>query len=200
MGEIPFVKLSVVDTAKVFGGSQTYSEIVGSVQRRLEWLGGAAASQLQIDRAQFYHARVPVQVGGKTCYLPKAQGFIYTLIAEDRKLNGNSGGVEVDLISARDLKRIYRRLTGSEYSDFLKGTEFDFLFKWVKQLNSKSVEGFRKNVTVNVSRANDALEAVDFPDHFRIQNLNEDKPRGKKSQGAMYTINLPGDAIHLPSL
>jgi CRISPR-associated protein (TIGR02584 family) len=200
LAEVPLVKLSVLDTSKLSPETSTYSEIVNAVQQRLEWISRAASSQLTIERSQIFNGRVPVQVGGKTCYLPKAQGFIYTLIAENRKMNGGGEGLEVELISPRDLKRIYRRLTGNDYSDFLEGTEFDFLFKWMQQLNSKSIKGFRQSVIVNVSRANDAFEAIDFPRQFWIHNLNESKPRGKNSLGASYTINLPGDAIHLPSL
>jgi hypothetical protein len=124
------------------------------------------------------------------------------LAAIDRKLRGKGGGVEVDLITPRDLRRAYKVITGSDYSDMLKGTEFDFLVKWMKHLKTSDVDGFKRfknNIQVNASRANDALEAALFPRQFLIQNLNKSKPRGPRSQGAMYTINLPGDAIHLPS-
>jgi len=201
LGEIPFVKLRVLDTTKLFGAAETYSEIVDSVQQRLEFLSRAASSQLKIGQASFIRARIPVEVGGKTCNLPPAQGFIFALIAADRKKNG--GGVEVDLISPRDLKGIYRRLTGAIFSPFLEDTQFKFLVTWIRQLTFKdddSLKKFREAITVNISRANEALELASFPERFRIQNLNEGKPRGKQSQGAMYTINLPGDDIHLPSL
>lgn len=130
-------------------------------------------------------------------------GSIYTLVAIDRKLKGKEGGVEVNLITPRDLRRAYKVITGSDYTDMLKGSEFDFLVKWMKHLKTRESAGFKRfknNIQVNASRANDALEAAFFPKQFQIQNLNEDKPRGKKSLGAMYTINLPDDAIHLPSL
>lgn len=201
LGEIPFVKLRVLDTTKLFGAAQTYSDIVDSVQQRLEFLSRAASSQLKIGQAGFVRARIPIEVGGKTCHLPPAQGFIYALVAEDRKRNG--GGVELDLISPRDLRRIYRRLTGAEYSSYLEDTQFAFLVKWIGYLTRRdqdSLNKFRKAITVSVSRANDALELALFPKQFLVQNMNEDKPRGKKSPGAMYTINLPGEAIHLPSL
>ncbi len=202
LAEIPFVKLRVLDTSEVFGASPTYSAIVKSVQQRLEFLGKAASSHVRIHPAQFHRAQVPIEVGGKMCYLPAAQGFIYALVAEDRRMNGADGGIEVDLISPKILKRVYRRLTGSDYSEYLEGTQFDFVVKWMRQLilkDPKSLKRFKSAVQVSVSRANDALELALFPKQFLIQNLNEDKPRGKQSPGAMYTINLPGEAIHLPS-
>lgn len=201
LGEIPFVKLRVLDTTQLFGATQSYSKIVDSVQQRLEFLSRAASSQLKIGQAGFATARIPIEVGGKTCHLPPAQGLIYALVAEDRKRNG--GGVELDLISPRDIKRVYRRLTGLEYSSYLEETQFKFLVKWVSHLtlrDKNSLTKFRKAITVSVSRANDRLERALFPKQFLIQNLNEDKPRGIQSPGAMYTINLPGEVIHLPSL
>ncbi|MGH9908872.1 MAG: CRISPR-associated ring nuclease Csm6 [Pyrinomonadaceae bacterium] len=201
LAEVPFVKLGVLDTSAVFGVNQSYSAIVQTIQDRLDFLGRAASSHVKIGQAGFIRGRIPVEVAGRTCHLPPAQGFLYALFAEDRKKNG--GGKEVDLISPRDLKRIYRRLTGAEYSAYLEDTQFKFLVQWLGYLAAKdesSLKKFRKAVTVSVSRANDALELALFPKQFLIQNLNEDKPRGKKSPGAMYTINLPGDEIYLPSL
>jgi len=55
-----------------------------------------------------------------------------------------------------------------------------------------SLKKLRKAITVSVSRVNDALELALFPKQFLIQNLNQDKPRGRQSHGAMYTIDLPG--------
>jgi CRISPR-associated protein (TIGR02584 family) len=202
LAEVPFVKLRVLDTSQLFGAHQKYSEIVASVQEKLEFLAKAASSNVRIHPAQFNRARIPIEVGGKLCYLPTAQGFVYTLVAIDRRLKGREGGVEVDLILPRDLRRAYKVITGSDYTDMLKGSEFNFLVEWMKHLKAKDADGFKRfknNIQVNASRANDALEAALFPKQFLIQNLNEDKARGKKSQGAMYTINLPGDAIHLPS-
>lgn len=203
LAEIPFVKLRVLDTVEVFGKTQRYSEIVTVVQERLEFLSRAASSHIKIGQAGFHRAQIPIEVGGRICNLPTAQGFIYALVAQDRVLKDTNGGVEVDLISPRDLKRIYKILTGGDYSEFLEDTQFKFLVKWVRQLvlkDVKSLKSFKSAIQVSVSRANDALEAALFTDRFNIVNLNEDKPRGKQSQGAMYTINLPGDAIHLPSL
>jgi CRISPR-associated protein (TIGR02584 family) len=201
LGEIPFVKMRVLDTGKLFGTSQTYSDIVDSVQQRLEFLGRASSSELKIGQAGFIRARIPIEVGGRTCHLPPAQGLIYALVAENRKRTGE--GVELDLISSRDLRRIYRRLTGAEYSPYLEETQFKFLVNWIGYLTQKdreSLNKFREAVTVSVSRANDGLALALFPKQFLIQNLNEGKPRGRQSSGAMYTINLPGEAIRLPFL
>lgn len=202
LGEIPFVRLRVLDTSSIFGGTLRYSEIVDTVQARLEFLTRAASSHLRIHGTQFFRSRIPVEVAGKTCHLETAPGFVYTLIAEDRKLRGQSAGIEVDLLSVRDLKRVFRLLTGSEFSEMLEGTEFDFVAEWVKLLRSRDpdlLERFKGAIQVNKSRANKSLKKADFPRRFWIVNLKLGK-RGKQSQGAMYTINLPGDAIHLPSL
>lgn len=201
LGEIPFVRLRVMDTSSIFGETLRYSEIVETVQERLEFLTRAASSHLRIHGAQFYRSRIPVEVAGKTCDLETAPGFVYTLVAEDRKLRGQSSGIEVDLLSVRDLKRVFRLLTGSEFSEMLEGTEFDFVAEWVKLLRSRDpdlLERFKGAIQVNKSRANKSLKKADFPRRFWIVNLKLGK-RGKQSQGAMYTINLPGDAIHLPS-
>ena len=66
--------------------------------------------------------------------------------------------------------------------------------------DTESLKKFRKAITVAVSRANDELELALFPKQFLIQNLNKDKPRGKNSPGATYTIDLQRDSIHLPLL
>ncbi len=202
LGEIPFVRLRVLDTSSIFGETLRYSEIVETVQERLEFVARAASSHLRIHGTQFYRSRIPVEVAGKTCYLETAPGFVYTLVAEDRKLRGQTGGIEVDLLSVRDLKRVFRLLTGSEFSEMLEGTEFDFVAEWVKLLRSRDPElpeRFKGAIQVNKSRANKSLKKAEFPRRFWIVNLKHGK-RGKQSQGAMYTINLPGDTIHLPSL
>ncbi len=201
IAEVPFVKLRVLDTNSVFGEGLSYSAIVQRVQRRLEFLSRAASSHVKIGQATFLRARIPIEVAGKVCYLPPAQGFIYALCAEERKKNAE--GLQIDLISPRDLKRIYRRLTGVEYSNYLKDTQFKFLVQWIDYLNDRDAESlktFRKAITVAVSRANNELELALFPKQFLIQNLNENKPRGKHSLGAMYTIDLQPNSIHLPSL
>src|SRR5260370_32766618 len=83
LAEVPFVKLRVLDTSQLFGANQKYSEIVASVQEKLEFLAKAASSNVRIHPAQFNRARIPIEVGERLCYLPTAQGFIYTLVAID---------------------------------------------------------------------------------------------------------------------
>jgi CRISPR-associated protein (TIGR02584 family) len=200
LAEVPFVKLRVLDTSEVFGEDQSYSSIVKSVQERLDFLGRAASSHLKIGHAGFNRGRIPVEVAGKVCLLNPAPAFVYALFAENRSTNGD--GVEVDLISPRDLKRVYRRLTSCEFVEEISEPGFDFLTDWIGWLMSrdeKSLENFRGAIETNVSRARKALSKAGFPSLFLIHNLTADR-RGKKSQGAMYTINLPADAIHLPSL
>lgn len=200
LGEIPFVRLRGLDTSSIFGESLRYSEIVETVQERLEFLTRAASSHLRIHGTQFFRSRIPVEVAGKTCDLETAPGFVYTLIAEDRKLRGQSGGIEVDLLSVRDLKRVFRLLTGSEFSEMLQGTEFDFVAEWVKLLRSRDadlLERFKGAIQVNKSRANKSMKKAGFPRRFWIVNLKLGK-RGKQSQAAVYTINLQPDTIQLP--
>lgn len=75
LAEVPFVKLRLLDTSQLFGAYQKYSEIVSSVQERLEFLARAASSTVRIHPAQFNRARIPIEVGGRLCYLPTAQGL-----------------------------------------------------------------------------------------------------------------------------
>jgi CRISPR-associated protein (TIGR02584 family) len=200
LAEVPFVKLRVLDTSEVFGENQSYSAIVNLVQERLDFLSRAASSHVKIGHAGFVRGRISVEVAGKVCLLNPAPAFVYALFAENRKKNGD--GVEVDFVSPRDLKRIYRHLTGCDYEEDLCEPGFDFVTEWLRWLMSRdehSLESFRGAIETNVSRARKALRKAGFPRQFMIQNLTANR-RGKKSQGAMYTINLPGDAIHLPSL
>jgi len=200
LAEVPFVKLRMLDTSEAFGENQSYSAIVRKVQNHLEFLSRAASSHVKIGQAGFVRGRIPMEVAGRVCLLNPAPAFVYALFAADRVNNGE--GVEVDLISPLDLKGIYKRLTGCEYDEELCEPGFDFVIDWIEWLmarNEKALESFRGAIETNVSRARKALKKAGFPEQFAIHNLTRSK-RGKKSQGAMYTINLPGDAIHLPSL
>src|SRR5206468_318339 len=137
-------------TTEAFGTSTTYSEIVKSVQHRLEFLSRAGISDLFIHQLSDIHNRIRVELAGRVCSLQAAPGFIYTLVAESKK----SGGVGVvpDQVTGDDVKRVYRRLTGGNYSDALAGTDLNFIFEWVDELNRARpslIEGFRKNFQVN---------------------------------------------------
>ena len=59
-----------------------------------------------------------------------------------------------------------------------------------------SSKGFKQNFQVNVLRTNRALRKAEFPMEFRITNLKR-ALRGKASEGAAYTIEVAGEAIHL---
>ena len=74
------------------------------------------------------------------------------------------------------------------------------MFEWIDELalgRPSLVQGFKQNFQVNVSRANRALRKAEFPVEFRITNLKR-ALRGKASEGAAYTIEVAGEAIHLP--
>jgi hypothetical protein len=126
-------------------------------------------------------------------------GFIYALVAEHRVTHGT--GLSPVMVTVADLRRVYRMLTGERYTDGLQGTDLNFLFEWIDELGkgrASLVEGFKKNIQVNVSRANRALRKANFPKEFRITNLKR-ALRGKASEGAAYTIEVASEAIHLPA-
>jgi CRISPR-associated protein (TIGR02584 family) len=198
LGEIPFVKLRILETPNIFGQYQNYSEIVSAVQDRLDFFSRAASAAVHIRRLQAVGNRIPIEVAGKTCYMETGPGLIYAMVAWHRITKGT--GLSPLTITSEDLKSVYRMLSGQRYTDGLQGTDLNFLFEWIDELSrgrASLVEGFKKNFQVNVSRANRALREANFPKEFRITNLKR-ALRGKASEGAAYTIEVAIEAIHLP--
>jgi hypothetical protein len=125
-------------------------------------------------------------------------GLIYVLVARHRITKGS--GLSPSMVTSDDLKMVYRLLTGESFTAGLQGTDLNFLFEWIDELGrgrASLVEGFKHNFQVNVSRANRALRRAGFPKDFCIINLNR-KLRGRASEGAAYTIEVPSTTIHLP--
>jgi hypothetical protein len=198
LAEIPFVKLRILETPNIFGQYQNYSEIVSAVQDRLDFFRRAASAAIHIRPLREISNRIPIEVAGKTCYLEAGPGFIYALVAEHRVTHGT--GLSPVMVTAADLRRVYRMLSGDRFIEGLEGTDLNFLFEWIDELGKERaslVEGFKKNFQVNVSRANRALRKANFPEEFRITNLNR-ALRGKSSEGAAYTIEVASDSIRLP--
>ena len=198
LGEIPFVRLRILETPNVFGQYQNYSEIVRAVQDRLDFFRRAASAHVHIHPLQAAGNRVPIEVAGKICYMETGPGLIYTLVARHRVTKGT--GLSPSMVTSDDLKAVYYLLTGESYTDGLQGTDLNFLFEWIDELalgRPSLVKGFKQNFQVNVSRANRALRKAEFRMEFRITNLKL-ALRGKASEGAAYTIEVVGEAIHLP--
>lgn len=119
------------------------------------------------------------------------------MIAESRKNSHNGdGGLQVADISASDLKRVYRLLTGELYVSSMRGTDFGFLTDWMEQTESGTKLGqmeFKRAIERAVSRANRSPRESGLPEKFWIVNVN----REKKRQAARYALRLPPGAIHL---
>lgn len=198
LAEIPFVRLRELASAEIMKGPSSYSQTVKETQERLQFLARAEVAPLRIHRIHGAYSQIPIQVAGNRFFLSTAEGFLYTLIAEGRKNSCDYGGLRVADVKAGDLMRIYHLLTGDRYESSMRGTDFGFLTDWIEQVESGNKidkKSFKEAVERAISRANKSLRESGLPERFMIVNLN----RQKRTQAARYALQLPPDAVQLPT-
>lgn len=206
LAPIPFVSVRELIPEGNAGESASYLQIVEATRRRLRLQSPNLS--LRIQKMGWIDTHVPIEINGVKLKLSPAAGVLYALLAERcldaKEEDSDDGGLELDEIAGRDLRRILEALSGRPYEPSMSQTIFKSVASWIEQLaypTEMNLKDFKTSVEGIISRSlRGELREQGVRKDYWISNINRNQ-RDKETginKPARYQLDLPPTAIHLP--